>query len=56
MAETKIIKNANWVVGWNEDSQQHEYLQDTDVVFKASEITYVGSNYDGDIDQEIEVT
>jgi 5-methylthioadenosine/S-adenosylhomocysteine deaminase len=49
-----VITNANWVVGWNEDSQQHEYLQDTDVVFKAGEITYVGSNYDGDIDQEIE--
>ena len=42
MTETNVIKNADWVVSWNADNQRHEYMQDADVVFKSSEIIYVG--------------
>lgn len=54
MTETNVIKNADWVVGWNADNQRHEYIQDADVVFKNSEIIYVGKNYNGAADHEID--
>ena len=53
MAKTTMIKNADWVVGWNEARQQHEYLQNADVVFKGDEITYVGSHYQGEADEQV---
>ena len=53
MANTTIIKNADWIVGWNETQQQHEYLQNADVVFKGNEIVYVGSHYQGEVDEQV---
>ena len=54
MAETNHIKNASWVVSWNESLQQHEYLKDADVVFKGNEIIYVGKDYSEPCDNVIE--
>ena len=54
MAEISVIKNADWVVSWNTDNQHHEYMQDADVVFKNSEIIYVGKNYNDAADHEID--
>lgn len=54
MNPISIIKNADWVVGWNEEKQQHEYLQNADVVFEGNEILYVGHNFKGKPDRQID--
>ena len=54
MAYTTIIKNADWIVAWNKERQQHEYLQNVDLVFKDNEITYIGNQFLGEYDHKVE--
>jgi 5-methylthioadenosine/S-adenosylhomocysteine deaminase len=39
------IKNAAWVVAWDEPGNRHVYLNDVDVVFDQNEIIHVGADY-----------
>ena len=51
---TTCIRKASWVVAWNAAKRTHEYLRSADVAFTGKEIDYVGSNYAGRVDEEID--
>ena len=53
MKPTTVIRNAAWVVAWNEALGKHHYLTDVDVAFAGNQITQVGGAYDGPVDQEL---
>ena len=48
MATTTLIKNADWVVGWDSRTEKHKYIPNGDVAFSSNEIVYVGKDYGGD--------
>jgi cytosine/adenosine deaminase-related metal-dependent hydrolase len=54
MTETTCIRNADWVVRWNAEQIRHEYLRHADVVFRENSIDFVGRNYTGETDEEID--
>lgn len=41
-----VVKNADWVVGWDEAVSTHVYLRNKDVVFRDEEIIFVGDDFD----------
>ena len=49
-----VIRNAEWVVGWDSQSNSHVYLRDTDLAFVGKMITYVGKSYQGPSDLQID--
>ena len=51
---TTCIRNASWVVAWDESEGEHRYLCDGDVVFSGDTIDFVGKNYTGSADTEID--
>jgi 5-methylthioadenosine/S-adenosylhomocysteine deaminase len=42
---TTVIRNADWVVAWEESAARHVYRRGIDVVFDDSRITYVGREW-----------
>lgn len=48
-----VVRNAAWVVAWDEDASQHVYMQDVDVAFSKAGILHVGPTYEGHADEEI---
>lgn len=51
---TTHIKNADWIVAWNEGASRHEYLQNADLAFTDDRIAFVGHGYRGAADREID--
>jgi cytosine/adenosine deaminase-related metal-dependent hydrolase len=51
---TTLIKNADWIVAWNDALARHEYLQHGDVGLADDRIAFVGQNYQGRADREID--
>ena len=54
MIQTTCIRNADWVVRWNADQNRHEYLRHADVVFSGKSIEFVGRNFTGESDEEMD--
>lgn len=54
MTKTTVIRNADWVVGWDEARDTHAYYRDVDVAFTGKEVIHIGSSYDGAADTEID--
>jgi 5-methylthioadenosine/S-adenosylhomocysteine deaminase len=54
MSNTTVIKNADWVIGWDKNRMTHYYQRRADVVFSGSTITHVGKNYQGDSETQID--
>lgn len=54
MTMTSVIKNADWVVGWDYRNKEHVYLRDADVAFTGKYITFVGKSFQGSSDIEID--
>ncbi len=54
MPEIILIKNASWIVAWDPQSQCHIYLHDGDIAFKNGVIIYVGKNFIGTPEKEID--
>jgi len=54
MSNTTVIRNAEWVVGWDEGRASHCYLRNIDVVFRGTELVFVGKGFDGLADAEID--
>jgi 5-methylthioadenosine/S-adenosylhomocysteine deaminase len=44
---TIVIRNADWVVGWDEPAGRHVYRRGIDVAFADGTIAFVGRNYTG---------
>ncbi len=51
---TTCIRNASWVIAWDESEGEHRYLRDGDVVFSGNTIDFVGKAYAGQFDTEID--
>lgn len=54
MSQTTCIRNADWVVAWSAGKKRHQYLRGTDVAFTDDLIKFVGPNYTGVVDEEID--
>ncbi len=54
MSDTVCIRNADWVIVWDDDQGYHGYARDIDVAFTGAEIVHVGPAYDGEVDREID--
>ncbi|MEQ8344172.1 MAG: amidohydrolase family protein [Sneathiellaceae bacterium] len=52
--QTTIVKNAAWIVAWDDAANEHVYLTDTDLVFAGDRITHVGAGHDGKADVTID--
>lgn len=51
--EITVIRNAAWVVAWDENTARHVYRRDADVAFSAAGILHVGSRYENHAHREI---
>jgi 5-methylthioadenosine/S-adenosylhomocysteine deaminase len=51
---TTHVKNADWMIAWNEGESRHEYLRGADLVFTDDRLTFVGRGYRGPADREID--
>lgn len=56
MLMTTVIKNADWVIGWDYKAKCHVYLRNADVAFTGKVISFVGKSYQGAIDHKIDGT
>ena len=56
MANSTVIKNADWVVAWDSGTGKHKYIPNGDLSFSGNEIDFVGQNYDGDAETTIDGT
>jgi cytosine/adenosine deaminase-related metal-dependent hydrolase len=51
---TTVIRNADWVIAWDEDAGRHVYRRNIDIAFTGGTIGFVGRNYSGAVDQVID--
>jgi 5-methylthioadenosine/S-adenosylhomocysteine deaminase len=51
---TTLIKNADWVIAWDESAGHHIYRRNTDIAFADNTITFVGGSYPGAADRVID--
>ena len=42
-----VVRNAPWVVAWDETNTEHVYLRDADVAFEDGTICHIGGRYEG---------
>ncbi|MCP3910985.1 MAG: amidohydrolase family protein [Actinomycetia bacterium] len=54
MESTGVIRQAAWVIAWDEASDRHVYLRDADVAFSGEGLLQVGGSYEGPVDEEID--
>ena len=51
--EITVIRNAAWVIAWDESAARHVYRRDADVAFSAAGILHVGARYENPVHREI---
>ena len=51
---TTVIKNAAWVIAWDEGAGRQTYRRDVDVVFTDDRISHIGPAYAGTADRTID--
>ena len=51
---TTVIKNAAWVIGWDEASARHVYRRGVDVVFEDDRISFLGRGFTGTAERTID--
>ena len=54
MPETTCIRNIDWAIVWDKETKRHVYRRNIDIAFTGGDITFVGRNYGGSIDQLID--
>jgi len=47
---TTVIRNADWVIAWDELAERHVYRRNIDIAFTDTVIVFVGRNYPGAAD------
>jgi cytosine/adenosine deaminase-related metal-dependent hydrolase len=52
--QTTCIRQAAWIVAWDEARQEHVYLRNGDVVFERNRLVQVGGTFEGRVDREID--
>ena len=53
---TTVIRNADWVIAWDEAAARHVYRRNIDIAFTGPTIVFVGPNYSGTADRVIDGT
>jgi 5-methylthioadenosine/S-adenosylhomocysteine deaminase len=51
---TTVIRNAAWVIAWDEAADHHVYRRGADIAFSEDGIAYIGRGYRGTIDRVID--
>jgi 5-methylthioadenosine/S-adenosylhomocysteine deaminase len=51
---TTLIKNAAWVIAWDEAAARHVYRRNVDVAFADDRITFIGRGFTGTADRTID--
>ena len=51
---TTCIRKADWAVVWDRAAKTHRYARDVDVAFEEDRIVFVGADYSGECDAEID--
>jgi 5-methylthioadenosine/S-adenosylhomocysteine deaminase len=51
---TTVIKNADWVVAWDEGAERHIYRRGIDVAFSDATIVFIGRDYPGAAERMID--
>ena len=51
---TSLIKNADWVVAWDDAARRHVYRRGIDIAFSDGTIAFVGNNYASEADRVID--
>ena len=51
---TTCLRNADWLIGWDDSAARHTYRRGCDLVFDNDQITFVGKNYAGAVDTNID--
>jgi len=51
---TTLIRNAAWVVAWDEAARRHTYQRHVDLAFSDDQITFLGKNFSGIADRVID--
>jgi cytosine/adenosine deaminase-related metal-dependent hydrolase len=54
MAITSVFRNAAWVVAWDDERAAHVYRRDVDVAIRGSNIVFLGNNFAGSADVEVD--
>jgi 5-methylthioadenosine/S-adenosylhomocysteine deaminase len=54
MSDLTLIRNADWVIAWDESAKSHGYLRNADVAFKGNTIVHVGKSYGGKPDRVVD--
>ncbi len=49
-----VIKNADWVIAWDEGASRHIYRRGVDIAFADDLIAFVGRNYPGPADRVVD--
>lgn len=48
-----LIRNADWLVTWDDAQSRHVYRQNADLAFSSKGILYIGERYQGTFDEEV---
>src|SRR5260370_39097191 len=51
---TTVIKNAAWVIAWDEADARHVYRRNVDVAFTDDRVTFLGRGFTGTADRTID--
>ena len=51
---TTVIRNADWVIAWDEAAGRHVYRRSIDIAFSGGTIVFVGQNFPGTADRVID--
>ena len=54
MPNTTVIRNLSWIVAWDASQQSHAYFRNADLVFSRNTIDFVGKNYAGRADNQVD--
>ena len=53
MSKVTVIRNAAWIVAWDETSNHHQYLRHGDVAFADDKLIHIGGRFDGHANVEL---
>src|ERR1700686_4778722 len=51
---TTVIKNASWVIAWDEKAGRHTYRRNIDLAFTDDRIAFLGRDYAGPTDRVVD--
>ncbi|MBT7648694.1 MAG: N-ethylammeline chlorohydrolase, partial [Rhodospirillaceae bacterium] len=56
MSATTVIRNAPWIVAYDEQTEGHKYIRDGDVALRGDRIIFIGERFDEPADHVVDGT